>query len=157
MFDFSPSAILLAQPWLAPLYLAWLAFAPAAWTLAAVGGALVASSLIGAAWLPGFIRRPALWGGVAAIVVGLGWQAVQAEAVRQTERVAHELSLAAERARTREAQDQNRRDKEQAERDRAADSADMAELKRLLNEERKRPGAGSVVLPRAVARRLRAL
>lgn len=157
MLDFSPSAILLAQPWLAPLYLAWLAFAPAAWTLAAVGGALVAASLLGAAWLPGFIRRPAFWGGVAAIVVGLGWQAVQAEAVRRTERAAHELSLAAERLRTEQAEQITRDIAGQAVKDLDAEQRANAKLKELLRDAQTRPGADRPLLSRDDARRLRGL
>lgn len=149
--------ILLAYPWAAPFYLAWVSFAPGAWATLAGGGALVAIAVMGLRWLPPIIRRPVMLAGIALIAAAAIWQAAVAEGVRRADQHAHELAIRAETERA------DRSDKiaaaiaAQATQDLAAAQADNAQLRKLTDETQKRPDAGRVVLPRDLARRLRAL
>lgn len=135
----------------------WAAFSLYA-ALGGLGGlALIALALLLGAYLPAALRR-VLFGAGLAVLVGVAlFQAGQAHGARQQLSLDAARAVKAEAARAAAAEAVAHDIAEQATRDLAAEQADSAKLKGLLDDLRSHPDAGDACLPRDLSRRLRAL
>lgn len=142
---------------LATLANGWAAFSVLA-TIGGIGGlALIAAALLLGAYLPAGLRRVLFGAGLALLVGAALFQAGQAHGARQQLALDAGRAVEAEKARASAAEALAHDIAEQATRDLAAEQADSAKLKGLLDDLRSHPDAGGACLPRDLARRLRAL
>lgn len=142
---------------LATLANGWAAFSVLA-TIGGIGGlALIAAALLLGAYLPAALRHLLIGAGTC-LLIGAGlFQAGQLRGARQQLALDAGRAVKAEAARAEAAEAVAHDIAEQATRDLAAEQADTAKLKGLLDDLRSHPDAGGACLPRDLSRRLRAL
>ncbi|APT31939.1 hypothetical protein MCBMB27_02648 [Methylobacterium phyllosphaerae] len=135
----------------------WAAFSLLA-TISGLGGiALIAAALVFGAYLPAGIRHALVGAGLGVLVGAALFQAGQARGAHNQLALDADRAIEAERVRRVAAEAVSSAIAEQATRDLAAEQADTAKLKGLLDDLRSHPDASGACLPRDLARRLRAL